>query len=254
MKQIKLLSMMLLLGTMFFGFSACSDDDGNDNNNNNSGDNSKKVTKVVNEYSNGIRTETFSYSSGKLSKYTAKYNSNTGYENNQTIIYKENTVLLKGLFDGNDCEQTYTLNSDGLAISCKLVDNDENWVGNYTFQYSDGYLTHISYLDDDPDYNMIWTFTYSNGNMTKATWRDKWDNDSYTFTYTNNLNKANILNEFIGDDMFVHRAAFYAGILGKATKNLPKSNGQANVVYSLDNDGYVITANIIGTKFTFFYE
>ncbi len=253
MKTNRLISAMIL-ATIFLSFTACSNDD--DSINGGNGQSGKRVAKIVNEYDDFIRTEIFSYSNGKLSHYTAKYDNKTGYENNQTITYSGNTVVLKGLFDGSDCVQTYTLNNSGLATSCKIVNKNSGSEKDYIFQYSDGYLIGMSFAYSSKDYNSseIYIFNYSNGNMTKLTHKDNYETRTYSFTYYNDLNKGNIMNEFMSDDLFAHRAAFYAGILGKATKNLPKSNGQYDVVYYLDNDGYVKTATDVEYKYTYTYE
>ncbi len=177
---------------MFISFNACSDDDDNDSDNGND----KKITKIVNEYGkDNIRTEIFSYSNGKISKYTAQYDGDTSDEFNQTITYSNNTVTLTGLLDGHEAIQTYTLNNSGLAISCTTVNKEDGeYRENYTFQYSDGYLTGISCSGSG--YTETLTFTYSNGNMTNAIESYDKENVSYTFSYSENMNISRLINPF----------------------------------------------------------
>lgn len=260
MKQIKVFSMMLLLATMFVGFNACSSDDDDDLK---PEDEKKRIAKIVNEYDDYIRTETFSYSNGKMSKYTAKYTEDTGDEFDQTITYSNNTITLTGLLDSEEATQIYTLNNNGLAISCKIIYKDETVIDyNYTFQYSDGYLIGVS---QSSEYTEIFTLTNSNGNITKVTeTHDDGDVYNYTFDYSNNENK-NIINPFIEEIeiLFVHKPAYYMGILGKSTKNLAISSTETSqwgsenstCVYALDNDNYVKTATLSnGDKFTYTFE
>lgn len=257
MKQIKLFSMMLLLATMFLSFNACSSDDDNLDN----GANGKRITKIVNEYGqDDVRTEIFSYSNEKMSKYTAQYKGDTSYENNQTITYNGNTVTMTGLLDGHKCVQAYTLNNSGLAISCKVVYESDRSDKDITFQYSDGYLTGMSYTDGS--YTATLIFSYSKGNIIKATESYNRENVSYTLDYSNNENKG-IMNPFLEDILFAHKPAYYMGILGKSTKNLAvsctekysSSSNEYTCVYGLNNDNYVKTATISnGDKFTYTFE
>ncbi|HMM04270.1 DUF4595 domain-containing protein [Dysgonomonas sp.] len=192
MEKIRCLTAILLIATMFISFNACSDDDDNDSDNGND----KKITKIVNEYGkDNIRTEIFSYSNGKISKYTAQYDGDTSDEFNQTITYSNNTVTLTGLLDGHEAIQTYTLNNSGLAISCTTVNKEDGeYRENYTFQYSDGYLTGISCSGSG--YTETLTFTYSNGNMTNAIESYDKENVSYTFSYSENMNISRLINPF----------------------------------------------------------
>ncbi|MFV0394517.1 MAG: hypothetical protein ACK5LC_08995 [Coprobacillaceae bacterium] len=267
MKQTKFIT-MLLLATLALTFYSCSNDDDDDFDN---GINGKKITKIVNEYGkDDVRTETFSYSNGKMTKYVAYYDGDYAYtENNQTISYSGNTVVIDGLLDGNKCTQTYTLNSNGLAISCKIVyDKDEDMDDyNYTFQYSDGYLSGISLKYDN--YKETQVFTYSNGNISKLAYQESGNNiynEDYTFTYSNNENTGGIMNPFLWDMLFSHVPAYYMGIFGKSTKNLAVScikkhtyqttyTEETSCVYSLDNDKYVKIATFSdGDKFTYTFE
>ncbi|MDR2955786.1 MAG: DUF4595 domain-containing protein [Prevotella sp.] len=262
MKQIKLFSVMLLLATLTLSFNACSSDDDDDSNN---GANGKKITKIVNEYGeDNVRTEIFSYSNGKMSKYTAQYDGgDTSDEFNQTITYGNNTVTLTGLLDSHECVQTYTLNNSGLAISCTTVNKEDGeYRENYTFEYSDGYLIGISCSGSG--YTETLTFTYSNGNITKAIERYDKESISYTFSYSENVNISRLINPLLDDDLlFVHKPAYYMGILGKSTKNLAVSCTEKyssnsydyTCVYALDNDNYVKTATLSnGDKLTYTFE
>lgn len=263
MKQIKLFSVVLLLATMFLSFNACSDDDDDNPNNRNK---SKKITKIVNVYGmndDDIWTDIFLYSKGKMSKYTAQYRGEfLEFDNSLTITYSGNTVIMDGILDGRDCVQTYTLNDKGLAISCKISPKDKSYEEkNYIFQYFDGYL--IGLFCTGSGYTEAFTFTCSNGNIVNATELHSNEKTTYTFTYSDNENKGGIMSPILSGLLFNHKAAYYMGILGKATKNLAVSCSEKTrlslydytCVYSLDNDGYVTTAiSSLNGKFTYTFE
>ncbi|MDL2223797.1 DUF4595 domain-containing protein [Bacteroidales bacterium OttesenSCG-928-M06] len=123
--------------------------------------------------------------------------------------------------DGGKRTATYMLNNNGLATSCIVKDKNGNIDKEYTFDYSEGYLTRMSYSDSYGTETI--TFIYSNGNITKINYKTKYDNESYTFTYSSQTNKGRIVCPILLDVFFDSLPAYYAGILGKATANLPSS-------------------------------
>lgn len=267
MKQIKLFSMVLLLATMFIGFTACSDDD---DDNPNKGNEGKKITTIVNEFEGEIRTEKFTYTNGKLSKYVAKYTNrdenDKDDEANLQITYNGNTVTMTGEYDNYKTEFVYSL-TNGLATSCKMTDEYSD-SENYTFDYSkDGYLIGMSEIYSDGA-NSTFTFTNINGNLAEIT--DKYSGsfnsiESYKYTYSNDKNIGSIMNPFMRGNLvlYYHVPAYYAGILGKGTANLATKEiyisgadkEELVCTYSIENDGYVKSAIVSdGNKFTYTFE
>lgn len=262
---MKLFTMTLLLATVFVGFNACSSDAKEEDIDNGG---AKKLTKVVNEYVDNTRTETFAYSNGKLSKHVSFYSDRDDKENDLTITYNGNTVTMKGELDDHKSELTYTL-TNGLATSCKRIDLGDGEETNYTFKYSDGYLTEL--LIQHPNREIqLFNYTYTNGNIEKATQRYGYENytneTKYTIVYSDKVNKGGIINPLLHYDLFEfgHIAAFYAGILGKSTKHLAvfyeekddtsTSSYTDNCVFALDNEGYVKTATLSDEKYTYTFE
>jgi len=251
MKQIKFIT-MLLLAVLALSFNACSNDDNDDED----FGNGKRITKIVNEYGNNQSlTFVFLYSNNKLSRYTA-FHENNSVEEDKIITYGNNTVAMTGQFDGYgnsvNTVQTFTLDNNGLAISSKIVSSDGGEC-NYTYQYSEGYLTKITRKYSDESQTEMCTLIYSSGNMTSL--QTTYD-DNYKFTYSNDKNKG-IISPFLMDSdyIFEHIAAYYIGILGKFTNNLIVSSWEETCVYTLDNEEYVKTATLSnGDKFTYTFE
>lgn len=102
-------------------------------------------------------------------------------------------------------------------------DEDDTW----KFEYNaDGRMTAMQRSEGDDKYTM----TYADGDITKVTWIDEdGDSSTITFSYTNDTqktpvaNKANVMlfDEAFHIDMDEMGVLYYAGLLGKGTKNLP---------------------------------
>ena len=74
----------------------------------------------------------------------------------------------------------------------------------------------------------------------------------YTISYTSDSVETPIENKgclmlfdtTFGVDMDEMKYAYYAGLLGKATKHLPVKNNEDEFVWTLNNDGYPIEMNL----------
>lgn len=262
MKKFMFMKEALLLCVLFIGFYACSSDDNDDNGG--IDPKGKKISKIVNEYDDMIRTETFKYTNAKLTKYTASYKDDDDMENDLTITYNGNQVIMKGILDGEESVLTYTL-TNGLATTCQIIYNEDKTTTNCTFQYTDGYLIGMTSTNPE-NYKETYVFSIDGDNISKLKstqqYQNQKDESTYSFTYSIDINKGKIINPFFGDILFDHVAASYAGILGKSTKNLAKYveikedtrtiNDKCD--YTLDNDGYVKTATTKENKFTYTFE
>ena len=123
------------------------------------------------------------------------------------------------------------------------------------FTYNDNdQLTNITH---SADINKIFTLTYKDGNISEietktilspATTKQK---DTCKVAYTSTatptpiVNKGNIMlfNTTFGIDMGAIRYAYYAGLLGKATKNLPvqlidKNGNKNNFTWTVNSNGF----------------
>lgn len=169
-----------------------------------------QLTKIV----EGSTTTTFEYGSFTPSRA----------EHNYTVLMKE-----RDSYSANDGWDMYMqLNKYGFVEYAYQVyvdpdmETDEWW-----FEYNaDGQLTRLKRTEGGDDF----TLTYVNGDITKVNQKDEdGDGSEYTISYTNSEystvvpNKGGIMlfDDFFQVDMDEMNAAYFAGMLGKATKNLP---------------------------------
>lgn len=167
-----------------------------------------QVTKIV----DGDEVITFEY--GTFSSRAAEYNVAMRYSDNN---YPDEgwTIYMQ-------------LNSQGFVSHALQVYKDDEYENDtWDFGYNaDGQLTSLKRSEGEDDYEI----TYANGNIVKVTEIDE-DDDPYvyTFSYTNDKFTTpveNTYNLMLFDDMFEidmdeMGIAYYAGLLGKSTKNLP---------------------------------
>lgn len=134
-------------------------------------------------------------------------------------------------------------------------DTDEWW-----FEYNnDGQLTHFKRSESGEDFKI----TYTNGDITKVNLtEDDGDYREYTIAYTNTQYKTAVANkgcvmlfdDFFQIDMDEMGVVYFAGLLGKATKNLPMGysekgiEGENPYTYS-EVYNWVFNANNFPTKF-----
>lgn len=141
------------------------------------------------------------------------------YDTSDNDIYKDYYIQLneKGF-------ATYVEESSDGELYCK-----------YHFSYNnDDQLAYIKVVDVDngkDELDVEYRLTYSNGDLTKT--EEIWDGESsaYTYVYTNSSHPQPVVNKgcimlYAEEDCFEIdmdelKWAFYAGLLGKATKNLP---------------------------------
>lgn len=237
------------------GFTSCDDDD--DNNAEGAGTDNvfPEGTKKVATTNDGYETTTFNYSDGKLISVKSGQNENITFE------YSGNAVIMTSVYTGgSQIEKTvYTLNigSNGFATNgtATYTYGNEKESGNFSFAYSGGYLTAINTTGEEGYDN--YKITWENGNITRVVneyrFKDEDGEDSGTYTttatYDGNLNVANIsfFDELVDLDELEY--AYYAGLLGKTTKNLLKSKVETgdsspyttNYTYELDANGYPIS-------------
>ena len=267
MKKFNLWASMIAL-FLCVGFASCGDDD--DNNADNAGPGNviptdiKKVVSIRNSY----ETIKFTYANGKLasveeedSKYAFAYSGNTV------------TITCTYSYDPSD-KDVYTMNvgsngflKDGTAVSTETY-NGETYTStaHVSFSYDkEGHLTAINTNSKDSEgdeYTSKTEFIWENGNITKTieSWREKTEGgedsgkSTRISTYSKEENTACI--SFFDEvaDLDELEYVYYAGLLGKSTKNLLKSmksiseDGSENYVtnysYKLDSDNYPTTVTI----------
>ena len=222
----------LFMVAMCVGVASCSKDD--EPKGGGGAFTGKRVTKIETTWHYGndsdTYTEEFEYSNGKLIKY----------DDYCEITYEGNKVMITY---GSD-SFTYTLGDNGYATSAAEIYRG-NRTHDYTFEYSkDGYLTKWTAFDLRDNHSYGIEFFYSNKNIVNYLA----GSDEYEFTYTGLENKGGVLNPQFAEGYDEHDIAYYAGILGKPTKNLVKaetfiensSSWGHTYTYTLDDNGYII--------------
>lgn len=229
-------------------FVSCGNDD--DNNIIDSNNATKRVvsyTKIDGRDNTISKTYTISYDdNGKVKKILDYHGDDVGYTDEYNFSFSGNEAVATseekdGLYTYID-NIKFSLNENGYftsAIWTFIEKSDtfyEESTYNYEFTYnSDNQVIKTKYNDDVEEY------VYKNGVMVSS-------GVAETITYTDIPNIGNLFVAFTSDyrttlDMWRH-----AGLLGKASKFLPKTaswyEGTETYDYELDEDGYVKTVKV----------
>ncbi|MGN0048661.1 MAG: DUF4595 domain-containing protein [Bacteroides sp.] len=142
----------------------------------------------------------------------------------------------------NQETRTMTLTLDENLFVKEAVDDDgESWV----FTYSDeGYMTQFVCTYDGE--SVTGTYNYENGDITSSSEKSDWGDNYYNTIIPSNIeNKGCIMlhstNFRVDIEQYIY--AYYAGLLGKATKHLPASvSGEDNWTFNwtLNDQGFPI--------------
>lgn len=229
-------SRLLFLLTLIFAsltFSSCSSDD-NDNDGGKgstdfgpknvfTGDLPKTIGYSTLKYnSNGLLEEV----SNSYNKVTFEYPSQVKSTSSSLIVIMKNNDLE---YPEDSYTVEFTIGSNGFA-SGALQTYADNSTETWAFRYnSDGQL---NYMKRSEGGNEVTTITYANGNITGVKMESD-DKDEGVFTtsieYTSTTHPNSIENKgcimlfdiTFGIDMDEMDIAYYAGLLGRATKHLP---------------------------------
>lgn len=250
MKKKNLYKLAILGIFVSFSFSACNGDD--EENNAPIGANvftGKRLSKIIKDEKRGWFFQ-FVYDENKrLIKFTEYYKGyiNDGY---QYLLAYEGKKVTISAYRGTQ-KTTFLLNNTNYAISC-------NGSHNLTFEYNaEGHL--IGYGN--------WKLECKNGNVIRASMKDSSYNGSspISYTYDEHLNINGIIpfenywltlydgikdegaqsysqTRWDYDDYDLLFVAYYAGILGKPTKNVAKSaspKSSYEIQPSYDEEGNV---------------
>lgn len=121
------------------------------------------------------------------------------------------------------------LNKQGFISYARLIENGEE-DGRWEFEYDEnGHLIHTKSQWYDGVYDQEATIKYVDGDITEYKILDADEYEYYTVSYTNSTFKQPVLNkggimlyeEIFEIDLDEIELAYYAGLLGKGTKNLP---------------------------------
>lgn len=177
------------------------------------------------------------------------------YNNTKTRAIAIPNVFMKVERNGETTVYRMYLNNNGFVRGCMREQNENTKEDTWRFTYNDNdQLINIIHSADD--YKKF-TLTYKDSNISEietktivsqTTTRKK---DTCKVAYTSTatptpiVNKGNIMlfNTTFGIDIGAMKYAYYAGLLGKATKNLPvqlidKNGNKNNFTWTVNSNGF----------------
>lgn len=177
------------------------------------------------------------------------------YFNTKTRAIVIPNVFMKVERNGDTTFYRMYLNNNGFVRGCMREQKENTKEDRWRFTYNDNdQLINIIHSADD--YKKF-TLTYKDSNISEietttivsqTTTRKK---DTYKVAYTSDttptpiVNKGNIMlfNTTFGIDIGAMKYAYYAGLLGKATKNLPlqlidKNGNKNNFTWTVNSNGF----------------
>ena len=177
------------------------------------------------------------------------------YFNTKTRAIVIPNVVMKVERNGDTTFYRMYLNNNGFVRGCMIEQKENTKEDTWRFTYNDNdQLINIIHSADD--YKKF-TLTYKDSNISEietktivsqTTTRKK---DTCKVAYTSDttpapiVNKGNIMlfNTTFGIDIGAMKYAYYAGLLGKATKNLPvqlidKSGNKNNFTWTVNSNGF----------------
>ena len=177
------------------------------------------------------------------------------YNNTKTRVIVIPNVFMKVERNGETTVYRMYLNNNGFVRRCMIEQKENTKEDTWRFTYNDNdQLINIIHSADD---YKEFTLTYKDSNISEietttivsqTTTRKK---DTYKVAYTSDttpapiVNKGNIMlfNTTFGIDIGAMKYAYYAGLLGKATKDLPvqlinKSSNKTNFTWTVNSNGF----------------
>ena len=177
------------------------------------------------------------------------------YNNTKTRAIVIPNVFMKVERNGKATVYIMYLNNNGFVRECMIEQKENTKEDTWRFTYNDNdQLINIIHSADD---YKEFTLTYKDSNISEietktivsqTTTRKK---DTYKVAYTSDttpvpiMNKGNIMlfNTTFGIDIGAMKYAYYAGLLGKATKNLPvqlidKNGNKNNFTWIVNSNGF----------------
>ena len=177
------------------------------------------------------------------------------YNNTKTRAIVIPNVFMKVERNGKTTVYRMYLNNNGFVRGCMREQKENTKEDTWYFAYNDNdQLTNITHSADTYKRFIL---TYKDGNsseietktiLSPATTKQK-DTCKVAYTSTTTptpiVNKGNIMlfNTTFGIDMGAIKYAYYAGLLGKATKNLPvqlidKNGNKNNFTWTVNSNGF----------------
>jgi hypothetical protein len=225
---MKKLFLFFVFPLLVFSFTACTS-------NNDDGENVIPSVKQP----KSVADMTMSYQNGLLTKIVTTDGTQVTFDYGaKTKDYVSNVQCTKMTIENEDGSKMYfglTLGENGFIKNCtETYENTgdaelDNSVDSWEFGYNtDGQL---NYMKRSEGGNEVTTVKYENGNITNVSMVSEEDGEklntkiSYISadmpTAIENKNNIMLFDTTFGIDMDEMKYAYWAGILGKATKNLP---------------------------------
>ena len=177
------------------------------------------------------------------------------YNNTKTRAIVIPNVVMKVERNGKATVYIMYLNNNGFVRRCVIEQKENTKEDIWSFTYNDNEQL-INIIHSADNYKEL-TLTYKDSNISEietktivsqTTTRKK---DTCKVAYTSDttpapiVNKGNIMlfNTTFGIDIGAMKYAYYAGLLGKATKNLPvqlidKSGNKTNFTWTFNSNGF----------------
>lgn len=199
----------------------------------------------------------FYYENGYLTKIvndreTITFHYNYATDTEGPDVY----VTMRG--DG-DNDFDITLNKQGFAE--KVVQTSHDQYGDYVYTKTFEYDTegHLTAMNDDRN-GRLYDLTWTDGDLTKVHWLSDSGNEyTYTYTYGNqpNTNCLLLYYKMYSVDIDEVQCLYYAGLLGKASKNLIEtetSDDGTTVNFIWTDNSLLLSDDSSGepTKFSFY--
>lgn len=236
MKTFRKLAAALMAVVVCLNFVACSDDDNN-------GNGANSTVNPKNVFTNGIPKEVDGMKITKNAQgLVTKIESSNGtivtfeYPNVATRaeLANQHVRMISKYDTGGEQDETFIyemeIGSNGFVKHCTETEEDgdlETWDFQYTAE------GNINYMKRSEGGNEVTTITYKDGDIIKVTEvsedEDNETPDIYNISYTSatvttpieNKGCLMLFDATLGIDMDEMEIAYYAGLLGKATKHLP---------------------------------
>lgn len=247
MEKVRVIATSLLAFALCLNLSACSDDENEPEKDYDLGF-VNPSTVFAEARPKSVEGAAMTYNSeGLLTRISTAGGTEVSFEyHNVTRTVNPQSFVRMNVVYGYENE-TYVfdmeLNEQGFVSYCEETEPDgnlETWDFGYT---ADG---HMNYMKRSEGGNEVTNITYANGNIANASMVSEEEPNRksvYTLFYTSEEvaepieNKGSIMlfDELFNIDMDEMKYAYYAGLLGKATKNLPVKN-TTNVTDDVDGD------------------
>ena len=265
MKFLKIFQAALLATAVTFSFTACDDDDDPEpGTENNDGGSTGTTTPPVADA--GILFPVTSISDGSTFTYVdgRMVGGVTSYDVPFTITSNPLSIKEEAYYENGEFERTIysniRVNSAGYVTYANVKYEDaeyneeyglEAWSasGSVTITYDgEGHLTNAksSLADNEGNENDEISITWKDGDMMNVVERYAWSDDeegnggethSASFTYGQNRPNSGV---FMKEVEFCENYLWYAGLLGKPSKNIPTSIVEQNK-YDENSEGYTTT-------------